>query len=250
MPGRRSTDADKVVEAWNPYRTMFDVRVVGPAPRDDGRHPDRPRSATRTSPASATGTSPKAQLLGFRGAPGNTINHTTSYWVPNHSPQVFVRAGRRRVAASATTAPPTLGAGGARFHEIRRVVSNLGVFDFETPDHRMRLRSRAPRRHRRRGRRGHRLRAGRRPPTCPRAALPTDEELRLIREVLDPERACATAGGARTDDAPRAAHAALRPVRGRRTRSCRPGMGWVAGAAPRVGHRRRPAGSASSPRRP
>ena len=30
------------------------------------------------------------QLLGFRGAPGNTINHTTSYWVPNHTPKVFV----------------------------------------------------------------------------------------------------------------------------------------------------------------
>ena len=28
-----------------------------------------------------------------------------------------------------------------RYHEIRRVVSNLGVFDFDTPDHRMRLRS-------------------------------------------------------------------------------------------------------------
>ena len=31
--------------------------------------------------------------------------------------------------------------GTPRFHEIRRVVSNLGVFDFETPDRRMRLRS-------------------------------------------------------------------------------------------------------------
>jgi acyl CoA:acetate/3-ketoacid CoA transferase beta subunit len=86
---------------------------------------------------------PKAQLLGFRGAPGNTINHTTSYWVPNHSPKVFVEAvdvvcgiGYDRAAA--------LGEAASRFHEIRRVVSNLGVFDFETPDHRMRLRSLHP----------------------------------------------------------------------------------------------------------
>ena len=28
-----------------------------------------------------------------------------------------------------------------RFHDIRRVVTNLGVLDFETPDHTMRLRS-------------------------------------------------------------------------------------------------------------
>ncbi|NND30318.1 MAG: CoA-transferase, partial [Myxococcales bacterium] len=32
-----------------------------------------------------------------------------------------------------------LGPNGRRFHEIRRVVTNLGVFDFNTPDHRMRL---------------------------------------------------------------------------------------------------------------
>ena len=49
---------------------------------------------------------PKAQLLGFRGAPGNTINDTTSYWVPNHCPKVFVRGRRHRRAASATTGPP------------------------------------------------------------------------------------------------------------------------------------------------
>jgi acyl CoA:acetate/3-ketoacid CoA transferase beta subunit len=83
---------------------------------------------------------PKVQLLGFRGAPGNTINDTTSYWVPNHTPKVFVDhvdlvcgIGYDRAAE--------LGPESARFHEIRRVVSNLGVFDFETTDGRMRLRS-------------------------------------------------------------------------------------------------------------
>src|SRR3990172_1923459 len=34
---------------------------------------------------------PKAQLLGMRGAPGNTVNDPTSYWVPQHSTRVFVR---------------------------------------------------------------------------------------------------------------------------------------------------------------
>src|SRR5687767_15711166 len=32
----------------------------------------------------------KRQLLGVRGAPGNTVNNRTSYWVPKHSPRVFV----------------------------------------------------------------------------------------------------------------------------------------------------------------
>ena len=34
-----------------------------------------------------------------------------------------------------------LGPDGGRFHDIARVVTNLCVLDFETPDHRMRLRS-------------------------------------------------------------------------------------------------------------
>ena len=27
----------------------------------------------------------KTRSGGMRGAPGNTLNHTTSYWVPNHT---------------------------------------------------------------------------------------------------------------------------------------------------------------------
>ena len=45
-----------------------------------------------------------------------------------------------RVRALATPARAALGDAG-RFVEIRRVVSNLAVLDFETPDRRMRLRS-------------------------------------------------------------------------------------------------------------
>ena len=76
----------------------------------------------------------------MRGAPGNTVNHSTSYWVPNHSTRSFVDqvdvvsgVGYARAAAAGPAA--------TRFHEIRHVVSNLGVFDFETPDKVMRIRS-------------------------------------------------------------------------------------------------------------
>ena len=41
----------------------------------------------------------------------------------------------------AGAAPGALGAHAARFHCLPRVVSNLGVYDFETPDLRMRVRS-------------------------------------------------------------------------------------------------------------
>jgi acyl CoA:acetate/3-ketoacid CoA transferase beta subunit len=129
---------------------------------------------------------PRVQLLGFRGAPGNTINDPTSYWVPNHSSKVFVPAvdtvtgiGWDRAAA--------LGDGG-RFVEIRRVVSNLAVLDFETPDRRMRLRSVHP------GvtiddvvaATGFELVV---PDDVPESRRPTTDELALIRDVIDPEGA-------------------------------------------------------------
>ena len=86
---------------------------------------------------------PKVQLVGVRGAPGNSVNHPTSYWVPDHTVRTFVEqvdvvsgVGYARAEAA--------GPGATRFHRIPRVVSNLGVFDFETPDHTMRLRSYHP----------------------------------------------------------------------------------------------------------
>jgi acyl CoA:acetate/3-ketoacid CoA transferase beta subunit len=76
----------------------------------------------------------------MRGAPGNTVNHTTSYWIPGHSPRVFIEqvdvvsgVGYDRAAK--------LGEFVRAHHEIRRVVTNLGVLDFATPEHRMRLAS-------------------------------------------------------------------------------------------------------------
>ena len=79
-----------------------------------------------------------------------------------------------------------LGERSSRFHDIHRVVSNLGVYDFETPDHSMRLVSVHP---------------GVSVPDVveqtgfelvtlgdvPETRAPTDEELKIIREHLDPE---------------------------------------------------------------
>ena len=74
----------------------------------------------------------EGQLLGMRGAPGNTVNHTTSYWIPNHSATVFVPkvdvvsgVGYDRAAE--------LGDWVRAHHEIRHVVTNLAVLDFGGP---------------------------------------------------------------------------------------------------------------------
>lgn len=176
--------AAKVIEAWVPYRTIFDIvwsgrrHVVMGASQID-------RYGNQNLAAIGDWRRPKAQLLGLRGAPGNLINHTTSYWIPNHSTQCFVPSvdvvsgpGYDRMAE--------LGTPSNRFHEVRRVVTNLAVLDFETPDHRMRLRSVHP------GvsiedvvaATGFELVV---PDSVDESRLPTAQELTLIREVIDPK---------------------------------------------------------------
>ncbi|MGX1489645.1 CoA-transferase subunit beta [Streptomyces tendae] len=125
---------------------------------------------------------PTRQLLGVRGAPVNTLNNPTSYWVPRHSRRVFVErvdmvcgVGNDRAA-------------GARYHCLRRVVSDLGVFDFGTPDRTMRLVAVHP---------GVTVEQVREATSFELAVAdevavtraPTPAELRLIREVLDPGNA-------------------------------------------------------------
>jgi acyl CoA:acetate/3-ketoacid CoA transferase beta subunit len=173
--------ASGAVEGWMPYRAIFDLvwsgrrHVVMGASQID-------RYGNQNISCVGPHDRPKAQLVGMRGAPGNTINHPTSYWIPAHSTRVFVPkvdvvcgVGYDRAAA--------LGKG-ARFHALRRVVTNLGVFDFETPDRSMRLLSRHP------GvavddivkATGFELRGL---DTASTTRAPTPEELRLIRDVID-----------------------------------------------------------------
>ena len=167
-----------VVEGWMPYRAVFDVvwsgrrHVMMGASQID-------RHGNQNIACIGDFARPKAQLLGVRGAPGNTVNHPTSYWVPKHSTRVFVE----RVDMVSGVGYDR--ARGLRYHELRFVVSDLAVFDFATPDHVMRLRSVHP------GvtvddvvaATGFELAI---PDDVPESRLPTDEELRLIREVLDP----------------------------------------------------------------
>jgi acyl CoA:acetate/3-ketoacid CoA transferase beta subunit len=131
-------DPDKVVEAWNPYRSMFDVVWSGRRHVMMGAS-QMDRYGNQNFACIGPMDRPKAQLLGFRGAPGNTIQNRTSYWIPAHNAKTFVQqvdvvtgVGYDRARA--------LGAAG-RFHRLGHVVTNLGVMDFETPDNTMRLRS-------------------------------------------------------------------------------------------------------------
>ena len=173
----------KVVEGWMPYRSTFDVLWAG------RRHvmmgaTQIDRYGNQNIACIGDWHRPKAQLLGVRGAPGNTVNHPTSYWVPNHSRRAFVEnvdmvagVGYRRAGETGESA--------SRHHEIRVVVTNKAVLDFATPDHSMRVRSLHP------GvtvdevieATGFPLVV---PDDVPATRQPTDDELRLVREVLDP----------------------------------------------------------------
>lgn len=176
-------DTEKHVEAWLPFGKMFDILWAG------RRHvmmgaTQVDRYGNQNIACIGPWARPKAQLLGVRGAPGNTVNDPTSYWVPNHSTRVFVPGvdcvsgvGYDRAAAAGPTA--------SQFHEIRHVISNLGVFDFDTPDHAMRIRSLHP---------GVTLDAVQEatgfelvvPDPVATTRLPTDEDRRLLGDVLDP----------------------------------------------------------------
>jgi acyl CoA:acetate/3-ketoacid CoA transferase beta subunit len=72
---------------------------------------------------------PKVQLLGSRGLPGNTRCHGCSYWVPKHGPRVLVET---------VDFVSGLGTNRGAF-ELRRLVTDLGVFDFAGPDGTLRL---------------------------------------------------------------------------------------------------------------
>ncbi|MHB8669257.1 MAG: CoA-transferase subunit beta [Acidimicrobiales bacterium] len=180
-------DADaghpRLVEGWMPFRNVFDLvwsgrrHVMMGATQVD-------RYGNQNIACIGPWERPRAQLLGMRGAPGNTVNHPTSYWVPAHSTRVFVEqvdcvsgVGYDRALAAGPAA--------SEFHEIRRIVTDMAVLDFETPDHSMRLRSIHP------GasleqvleKTGFPLALS---PGLEETRLPTDEELSLIRRVLDP----------------------------------------------------------------
>jgi acyl CoA:acetate/3-ketoacid CoA transferase beta subunit len=163
------------VEAWIPYRAIFDLvwsgrrHVMMGASQID-------RFGNQNISCIGPFEKPKNQLLGVRGAPGNTVNHPTSYWVPNHSTRVFVEKVDMISGVGTDRGQPV---------DLRRVVTNLCVMDLQGPEQSMRLVSVHP------GvtveevqaATGFALAVG----DVVESRLPTDAELQLIREVLDPK---------------------------------------------------------------
>ncbi len=87
---------------------------------------------------------PKAAILGVRGLPGNSINHINSFFVPAHNKRVFV-AGEVDMVSGVGFNPARWEPGMRRdLMDIRRIVTDLCVLDFEGPEHAVRVRSLHP----------------------------------------------------------------------------------------------------------
>ena len=156
-----------VVEGWIPFRKVFDVVAYGKRHVMMGAT-QVDRHGNQNISAIGDWAQPKRQLLGSRGAPGNTVNNRTSYWVPKHSARVFVE----RVDIVSGVGPKLAKEAGAGGRPLQR----------HPPDRQQ------PRRLRRQGRRRQRA-AAQRPPGRHRRRGPRGDRLRARRP------------GRRTDDA-------------------------------------------------
>jgi acyl CoA:acetate/3-ketoacid CoA transferase beta subunit len=172
-----------VVEGWIPFRRVFDVVAYGKRHVMMGAT-QIDRHGNQNISAIGPFDQPKRQLLGVRGAPGNTVNNRTSYWVPKHSTRVFVE----QVDVVSGVGPARAkgaGAAASRFNDIHRIVTNLAVLDVRGDGDTLRLLSVHP---------GVTVDEVLEATGCeiqveddvPETRTPTMQELILIREVLDP----------------------------------------------------------------
>jgi acyl CoA:acetate/3-ketoacid CoA transferase beta subunit len=128
---------EKVIEGWTPFRSVFETLWSGRRHVMMGAS-QMDRFGNSNIANIGPWKQPKSQLLGVRGGPGNTINHTTSFFIPKHTSRVFTPnvdmvsgLGYDRVAK--------LSAAVQSWFELRRVITNLAVLDFNGPEHTMHL---------------------------------------------------------------------------------------------------------------
>jgi len=180
-PLGKTAAAGGVVESWAPYYRIFEVLNTGRRQSMMGAS-QIDRYGNQNISSIGDWRKPTRQLIGVRGAPGNTVNHRTDYWVARHSARVFVPnvdvvsgVGNDRARRHTGSA--------LRFHHLGVVITNLAVLDYDD-EGLLKVRSLHP-------------------GVSPEEVLentgfaidvaaagvtrePTEEELALIRTVIDP----------------------------------------------------------------
>lgn len=128
---------NKTIEGYIPFRAVFDTlwggrrHVMMGASQID-------RFGNTNIANIGPWARPKAQLLGVRGGPGNTVNNATSFFIPKHQASVFVPTVDM-VSGVGYDRARQLGGFIAARHDLRRVITNIAVLDFQGPQHAMRL---------------------------------------------------------------------------------------------------------------
>lgn len=175
--------AQGAIEGWMPFGRVFETLTWGRRHVVMGAN-QIDRYGNQNLSAFGPLQHPTRQMFGVRGAPGNSINHATSYWVGNHTKRVFCAAVDIVSGIGWDKIDPANPA--FRFADVHRVVSNLGVFDFGGPGHTLRAVS---------------LHPGVDPDevadntsfevygleSAPPSRLATGDELTIIRNQLDPK---------------------------------------------------------------
>ncbi|MBS1699032.1 MAG: CoA-transferase [Actinobacteria bacterium] len=177
-PGSPETE-EAHVEGWAPFRRIFDIVATGRRQSMMGAS-QIDRFGNQNISLIGDWARPTRQLIGVRGVPGNTANHRVDYWVARHSARIFVEA----VDMVSGVGNDRARAAGLTHHHLGVIVTNLAVLDF-AEDGTVRVRSIHP------GVDPQELAAA----TgfaldvtgAARTRTPDAEELRLIREVLDPQ---------------------------------------------------------------
>lgn len=126
------------IEGWAPYARTFDNlwggkrhAFVAPVQID--------RFGQTNISVIGEHAKPKAQMLGARGFPGNSIHHQNSFFFPSHNKRAFV-AGEVDYVCSAGYNPARWADGRKPLGlDLRLIVTDLCVMDFGGPDHAIRL---------------------------------------------------------------------------------------------------------------
>ncbi|AMO55479.1 ketoacid CoA transferase [Endozoicomonas montiporae] len=137
--GNRPDDFVQKNETWMGFSRIFDNvwsrkrhAMVGPTQIDQ-------YGQANISTLGGSYEQPKVQMLGVRGFPGNSISHANSFFVPSHNKRVFV-GGECDMVASIGYNPARLPKGySLNDVDIRFVVTDLCIMDWQGPDHQLRL---------------------------------------------------------------------------------------------------------------
>jgi acyl CoA:acetate/3-ketoacid CoA transferase beta subunit len=179
-----------LIEGWAPFGRIFDILATGRRQSMMGAS-QIDRFGNQNISLIGDWNRPTRQLIGVRGAPGNTVNHRVDYWVSRHSPRIFV--DRVDMVSGVGNDRAREGGRAMRFHHLGVIVTDLAVLGYGD-DGAVVLKSIHPE-----------VEAEAvvaatgfavDPSGVPATRIPSAGELSLIRDVIDP-------AGARSREVPR-----------------------------------------------